>query len=141
MSINQAALLQQHEQTRKSIEATTRHIMLLDRALVYSSARRALDRVFLPGGLEQPEDADRGEIGALHEQHSRERAWRRALRMANELSPLAMRKVDTEARAQYFYTREELQAAISRKRKRLDTLEGSLDWLDHELRFLNPKAA
>ena len=136
MSINQAALLQQHEQIRKAIETATRHIMLLDRALIYSSARRALDRVFLPGGLEDPEDADRGKIGALHEQHTRERSWRRALRMANELSPLAMRKVDTEARTQHFYTREELQAAISRASKRLDTMEGSLDWLDHELRHL-----
>ena len=138
MTIEQAALLQQVEQTRKEMERITHRILLLDRALIYSSARRGLDRVFVPGGLESPEDIDRGNIGDIHTLHGKERAWRRALRMATELSPLVQRKTDAQARAKDFYPREEVLAAIGRDSRRLDTLEGAMDWLDHELQMTNP---
>ncbi|MBN2498008.1 MAG: hypothetical protein JXR96_25675 [Deltaproteobacteria bacterium] len=98
----------------------------LERALIYSSARRADDWVYVPGGLEAPGEPTWTSMEEVEALHARERAVRQAVAKAAEVSDAAAEEVGRHKRAEGFFRLSEVRAAIARWAHEIDSIDRAL---------------
>jgi hypothetical protein len=119
-----AAVRDVHESDEEDLEACEFQLLRLERALMYSSAERPGELVYLPGGLEGQDDLCVAGAEQVRLQRRAERIWTRVLALARETSDFAAVAVEAHARLLGFLPRATLVARMEALSERLREFDG-----------------